>query len=62
MLRFVSLFLLAFVLVSCSSNSETGTADNAEYDFSWYNPELAFEERVQVLIDEMTIEDQSTQP
>ena len=55
MLRRISLFLFALFLVSCGSNTED--ASQTSYDFPWYNPEIGFEERVQLLIDEMTVEE-----
>ncbi len=61
MLRFAPLFLLAFILGACSSNSGTKTAENIEYDFPWYNPEISFEERLEMLISEMTIEEKISQ-
>ena len=61
MLRIAPILLLALILGACSSNSESGTAESTEYDFPWYNPEISFEERVQLLIDEMTIEEKISQ-
>ena len=49
-------------LISCGSNSgEFGQADQARYDFPWYNPEISFADRVRLLIDEMTIEEKISQ-
>ena len=60
MIRFAPLFLLA-ILGACSSNPQTGSPESTEYEFPWYNPEIAFEERVQLLIAEMTIEEKISQ-
>ena len=35
--------------------------DQTTYDFPWYNPEISFEERVQLIIDEMTVEEKISQ-
>ena len=35
--------------------------DQTTYDFPWYNPEISFEERVQLIIDEMTLEEKISQ-
>ncbi len=59
MLRILSLVLFAVILVSCGSNSEV--SEQVSYDFPWYNPEIAFGERLQMLIDEMTVEEKISQ-
>jgi len=61
MLRFASLFLLAFILAACSSNTGSETAESTQYDFPWYNPEISFEERLDLLIAEMTVEEKISQ-
>ena len=61
MLRIAPILLLAIILAACSSNTESGTVENTEKDFPWYNPEIAFEERLQLLIDEMTLEEKISQ-
>ena len=53
------LLSIALSLASCSSGTEE--TSQANYDFPWYNPEIPFEERVQLLIDEMTIEEKISQ-
>ncbi|MEN8229141.1 MAG: glycoside hydrolase family 3 C-terminal domain-containing protein [Bacteroidota bacterium] len=59
MLRRIPFFLFALILVSCGSNTEE--ADQFSDDHPWYNPEIGFEERVQLLIDEMTVEEKISQ-
>jgi beta-glucosidase len=62
MFQRITLIILSVFLVSCSSNnSSSDVTESIEYDFSWYNPEISFEERVQLLIDEMTIEEKISQ-
>jgi len=62
MFQHITLIMLSVFLVSCSSNnSSSDVTDSTEYDFSWYNPEIAFEDRLQLLIDEMTIEEKISQ-
>ena len=61
MLRFVLLFLFALILSACTSNSGSETTDSTDYDFPWYNPEIVFEDRLQLLIAEMTIEEKISQ-
>jgi beta-glucosidase len=59
--RFILIILTVF-MVSCSSNnSETKPSETSTYEFPWYNPEISFEERVQLLIHEMTIEEKISQ-
>ncbi len=64
MFKRITLIMLSVFLVSCSSNPNNSSSDvteSTEYDFPWYNPEIAFEERLQLLIDEMTIEEKISQ-
>ncbi len=61
MLRYLSLLFMALILAGCGSNTRTETSEDVSYDFPWYNPEISFEERVQLLIDEMTIEEKISQ-
>ncbi len=64
MFKRITLIMLSVFLVSCSSNLNNSSSDvteSTEYDFPWYNPEIAFEERLQLLIDEMTIEEKISQ-
>jgi beta-glucosidase len=64
MFQRITLIMLSIFLVSCSSNPNNSSSDiteSTEYDFPWYNPEISFEERVQLLIDEMTIEEKISQ-
>lgn len=62
--RIIPLFLLVF-LVNCGSNTNQGsqkkTSSADRPDFPWYNPEISFEERVDLLISEMTIEEKISQ-
>jgi len=37
------------------------SSEQSGYEFPWYNPEISFEERVQLLIDEMTVEEKISQ-
>ncbi len=58
----ITLIILSVFLVSCSSNnSSSDVTESTEYDFPWYNPEIVFEDRLQLLIDEMTIEEKISQ-
>ena len=58
MLKRISLIFLSVFLLSCgSNNSSPEVSENSSYDFPWYNPEIAFEDRLQLLIAEMTIEE-----
>ncbi|MFH0759678.1 MAG: glycoside hydrolase family 3 N-terminal domain-containing protein [Bacteroidota bacterium] len=59
MLRQISLFTIAFLLFGCGSKLRV--PEEVTYDFPWYNPAISFEERVQLLIDEMTIEEKISQ-
>ena len=62
MLQRITIIFLALFLVSCNTNkSKTGYSESSSYDFPWYNPEISFEERVQLLIAEMTIEEKISQ-
>lgn len=65
MLRYISILFIAFGLTACGSNADK-TRDNVNSDppapdFPWYNPELSFEERVQLLVAEMTLEEKISQ-
>ena len=61
MLRFIPLFLFVFILSACTSNSGSETTESTDYDFPWYNPEISFEDRLQLLIAEMNIEEKISQ-
>ena len=62
MFQRIPLIMLSVFLVSCSSNnSSSDVTESTEYDFPWYNPEISFEDRLQLLIDEMTIEEKISQ-
>lgn len=56
---------LVFLVLSCGSNPDQGSQGEKSIaetpDFPWYNPELSFEERVELLIDEMTVEEKISQ-
>jgi len=59
MLIRTTLLAAALVMVACAT--ETPREQSASYDFPWYNPEIAFSERVQLLIDSMTVEEKISQ-
>ena len=59
MLRQISLIIFALLLAGCGTKPEV--TDQTTYDFPWYNPEISFEERVQLIIDEMTVEEKISQ-
>ena len=59
MIRKFSILLMAVFFVSCGSRREVAEADT--YEFPWYNPGISFEERVSMLIKEMTIEEKISQ-
>jgi beta-glucosidase len=59
MLRIVIPFLFTIALMSCGTRS--GSREEPVHDFPWYDPELSFEERVQLLINEMTLEEKISQ-
>ena len=59
MLKKMILPLLALFLVSCGSDTQT-TSEN-QYDFPWYDPAISFEERLDLLIAEMTLEEKVSQ-
>jgi len=59
MLRNIPLLVFALLLVGCGSNPEV--MKETTYDFPWYNPKISFDERVQLLIDEMTVEEKISQ-
>ena len=61
MLRIFTLFSLSVILLSCSSNTSNYVKEEPSYAFAWYNPDLSFEERLQMLIGEMTIEEKISQ-
>lgn len=61
MLQRITLIILSVFLVSCNSNSSSDVSENSSYDFPWYNPDISFEERLQMLISEMTIEEKISQ-
>ena len=61
MLRYIPLFLMTLILTACTSNSGSEASETASFDFPWYNPELSFDERLHMLIDEMTIEEKISQ-
>jgi len=62
MLKRIPIILLTILLVGCNSKSSTsGSSEASSFDFPWYNPEISFEERVQLLIAEMTIEEKISQ-
>jgi len=53
--------MTALVIAGCTSPSDKGAGEAESYDFPWYNPELSFEDRLHLLIDEMTIEEKISQ-
>ena len=53
--------LLAVALFLYGCNSMNRSSEQSGYEFPWYNPEISFEERVQLLIDEMTVEEKISQ-
>ena len=62
MLKSIPIFLLAVTLAACSTGGDrSSSAESATYDFLWYNPEIPFEERLQLLIGEMTLEEKISQ-
>jgi len=61
MLRYFPLLVMALIFAGCSSNSGNEVRETASYDFPWYNPDLSFQERLHLLIDEMTIEEKISQ-
>lgn len=61
MFKHITLIVLAVFMVSCNSNSSSSDVSETSYDFPWYNPEVPFEERLQMLIGEMTIEEKISQ-
>ena len=56
--KILVLFTVLF-FVSCSSNNTT--MEESTYDFPWYDPAISFEERLRLLIDEMTLEEKVSQ-
>ncbi|TFH22079.1 MAG: glycoside hydrolase family 3 protein [Bacteroidia bacterium] len=52
---------MTLILTACTSNSGSEASETASFDFPWYNPELSFDERLHMLIDEMTIEEKISQ-
>lgn len=48
------MILLTLLVLLAGCGGETGTGEKESYDFPWYNPELPFEERLAMLMDEMT--------
>jgi beta-glucosidase len=61
MIRFAPLILIALLFSTCSSGPGPEKVENIEYDYPWYNPEISFEERLQLLISAMTIEEKISQ-
>jgi beta-glucosidase len=62
MFKRIPLLLFAVILTGCSSNGDrSSSSDAASYDFLWYDPEIPFEERLHMLIDEMTLEEKISQ-
>ncbi len=65
MLRKIFILTISIFLVSCGSapdqGAQTEKSGQETYDFPWYNPEISFEERVKLLIDEMTLEEKISQ-
>ncbi len=61
MLRTIFLFFLSLFLFSCSSNTSNDIKEEPSYDFAWYNPDLSFDERLDLLVAEMTIEEKISQ-
>lgn len=61
MLRSAFLFISILMLSSCGSNPSQAESDSSVPDFPWYNPEISFEERLHLLIDEMTVEEKISQ-
>ncbi len=65
MLRYSSLIrpmiLLMFVSFFFSCGSKREVSEPVSYDFQWFNPEIPFEERLSMLIEEMTVEEKISQ-
>lgn len=64
MMRHAFMVLAALLLVGCGTRTQPPSHAEAEEtlpDFPWYNPEISFEERVQLLIGEMTLEEKISQ-
>jgi hypothetical protein len=61
MSRTISLLFLSLFLFSCSSNSSRDVKEEPSYDVAWYNPNLSFEERLDLLVAEMTTEEKISQ-
>ena len=65
MLRLTLIIAISLFLVSCGSGPDQSTqaekSGQENYDFPWYNPEISFEERVKLLINEMTLEEKISQ-
>jgi beta-glucosidase len=59
MLRSIPYLLIVLFFSGCVS--KPGGPGGSRYDFPWYNPEIPFEERVQLLINEMTLEEKISQ-
>jgi len=67
MLRKIPALVLIIFLTGChqgdnrQTDSSSGHYALLNYDFPWYDPERSFEERVQLLINEMTLEEKISQ-
>jgi beta-glucosidase len=62
MFRPIFIITVSILLFSCSQDkSGTTESESATYEFPWYDPGISFEERVQLLIAEMTIEEKISQ-
>jgi len=55
------IFLLIVLVLVVGCGPETGTGEGESYDYPWFNPEISFEERLSMLIDEMTTEEKISQ-
>jgi beta-glucosidase len=61
MLKRLTTIFFSILLFGCSSGSNSDISETASYDYPWYNPSISFEERLQMLISEMTLEEKISQ-
>jgi len=61
MYRIIPLILMTWIMAGCTGNSSEQEKKSETYDFPWYNPDLSFEERLDLLVNEMTIEEKISQ-
>ena len=59
MYKYFSLIVVTLLFIGCDSSNRS--SEQTAYAYPWYNPEIAFEDRMQMLIDEMTIEEKISQ-